>query len=210
MNKPDSISIDQSDNLLINPKIIILFLLFSVYSCFAQSGRLEWQPPETIMDSIGVKPGMIIGEAGAGEGYFTLPLARRVGETGKIYANDIDEDDLEELKEDADDEGLGNIEIVVGEVEDPLFPQKDLDMIIMVYVLHHLDEREAFLQNLKKYMKPGAPLVIIEKNTTEKGGRGHFMRREEILEVMGKSDYILHRMMTFLEKDTIYIYKIEV
>ena len=161
------------------------------------------------MDSIGVKPGMIIGEAGAGEGYFTLPLARRVGEKGGVYANDIDEDDLEELQENAEDEGLDNIEIVVGKVEDPLFPRNDLDMIIMVYVIHHLDEAIQFFENLKKYMKPGAPLVIIERNTDGKKGDTHFMPREDIFELMGKSNYTLERMLTFLEKDTIYIYKVE-
>jgi ubiquinone/menaquinone biosynthesis C-methylase UbiE len=161
------------------------------------------------MDSIGVKPGMIIGEAGAGEGYFTLPLARRVGETGRVYANDIDEDDLEELGEDAENEGLENIEIVPGEVEDPLFPRKDLDMVIMVYVIHHLDEAVRFFGNLKKYMKPGAPLVIIERNTEGKSGGTHFMPREEIFELMEESDYTLAKMMTFLERDTIYIFKLE-
>jgi ubiquinone/menaquinone biosynthesis C-methylase UbiE len=188
----------------------ILFLLLTTSSCFAQDDRLEWQPPEIVMDSIGVTPGMIIGEAGAGEGFFTIPLAKRVGEDGKIYANDIDEDDLEELSEEAEDEELKNIEIVVGEIEDPLFPVKDLDMIIMVYVLHHLDEPVAFLDNLKKYFKPGAPLVLIERNTHEERTHAHsFMRREDIFEAMEDSDYKLERILTFLEKDTIYIYKVE-
>ena len=50
--------------------------------CFGQVARETWQPPEKIMDAIGVKPGMRVGEAGAGEGYFTFPLARRVGPGG--------------------------------------------------------------------------------------------------------------------------------
>jgi ubiquinone/menaquinone biosynthesis C-methylase UbiE len=205
MNIASSNPINQSSNLVLT----ILLLLFFVSSCFAQDDRLEWQPPEAIMDSIGVTSGMIIGEAGAGKGYFTIPLAKRVGEEGKIYANDIDEDDLEELSEEAKDEELNNIEIVVGKIEDPLFPAKDLDMIIMVYVLHHLDEPVAFLNNLKKYFKSGAPLVIIERNTNEERKHGHsFMRREDIFEAMEDSDYRLEKMMTFLEKDTIYIYKV--
>ena len=208
MTNLDRIPISKSANHSIN--FTILFFLISISSCFAQDDRLEWQPPEVIMDSIGVVPGMIIGEAGAGEGYFTLPLARRVGLEGKIYANDIDEDDLEELKDDADDEGLKNIEIVIGEVEDPLFPQKDLDMIIMVYVLHHLDEPVAFMENVKKYLKPGAPVVLIERNTHEERTHAHsFMRREDVFEAMEDSDYTLERIMSFLEKDTIYIYKVE-
>jgi len=57
-------------------------------SCFGQADWESWQPPEQIMDSIGVKPGMRIGEAGAGQGYFTFPLARRVGPKGIVFAND--------------------------------------------------------------------------------------------------------------------------
>jgi 2-polyprenyl-3-methyl-5-hydroxy-6-metoxy-1,4-benzoquinol methylase len=83
-------------------------------------------------------------------------------------------------------------------------------MIIMVYVLHHLDEPVAFMENVKKYLKPGAPVVLIERNTHEERTHAHsFMRREDVFEAMEDSDYTLERIMSFLEKDTIYIYKVE-
>jgi SAM-dependent methyltransferase len=81
------------------------------------------------MDSIGVRQGMRVGEAGAGQGYFTFPLARRVGSGGMVFSNDISGESLDVIRERAVREGLKNIRTVVGEVEDPLFPEKNLDLV---------------------------------------------------------------------------------
>jgi len=175
---------------------------------FGQADRETWQPPEKIMDAIGVEPGMRVGEAGAGTGYFTFPLARRVGPEGIVFANDISTSSLDVIRSRAADEEQGNIKIVVGEVEDPLFPEEDLDMIVMVYVLHMLEKPVEFLQNVRKYLGPGAPLVIIERNTsTERAHYPSFMTNRQILETMGETGFELVRTETFLPKDTIYIYE---
>jgi ubiquinone/menaquinone biosynthesis C-methylase UbiE len=175
---------------------------------FAQDDRETWQPPEKIMDAIGVESGMRIGEAGAGTGYFTFPLARRVGREGIVFANDISTSSLDVIRARAADEGLSNIKIVVGEVEDPLFPEKNLDMIVMVYVLHMLEKPVEFLENVRKYVEPGAPLVIIERNTTrERAHYPSFMTNRQILETMGETGFELVRTETFLPRDTIYIYE---
>ena len=190
--------------------VAITVSLFVATSCttFGQADRETWQPPEKIMDAIGVEPKMRIGEAGAGTGYFTFPLASRVGPEGIVYANDISTSSLDVIRDRADAEGLVNIEIVVGAVEDPLFPEKDLDMVVMVYVLHMLEKPVEFLRNVRKYMGPGALLVIIERNGTR--DRAHypsFMTKKQVLETMGETGYALDRTETFLPKDTIYIYR---
>ena len=81
------------------------------------------------------------GEAGAGRGYFTFKLARRVGRSGIVYANDIDEAALAQIESRCRSEGIQNIETVVGEIEDPRFPEEGLDLVIMVYALHDFAER---------------------------------------------------------------------
>ncbi len=173
--------------------------------------REEWQPPQKIMDAVGVRPGMIIGEAGAGEGYLTFHLAARVGSAGKIYANEISASDLKVIRERAAEQDIRNIQTVRGEIADPRFPVQDLDMIIMVYVLHHLDQPLPFLQSLRQYLKPGAPLVIIERNTHEaRDDYDHrsFMAGHQVLDVVKAADFELIRTETFLPKDTIYIYHV--
>src|SRR5512139_590228 len=82
----------------------------------AQEGRDKRQQPEMVMDVLGIQPGMTIGEVGAGHGYFTFKLSRRVGPEGRIYANDIDRHALERIEERAKKEDVDNIVTVLGEV----------------------------------------------------------------------------------------------
>ena len=172
--------------------------------------RESWQPPEQIMDAVGVCAGMKIGEAGAGEGYLTFHLAKRVGEQGIVFANEISEGDLETIRRRAGREGVSNIVPVLGDIDDPLFPEKNLDMVIMVYVLHHLDQPIEFLENLEAYLKPGAPVVIVEKNhDTERTHPPHFMTRNQILDAVEEAEYKLERTEDFLPRDTIYIYLVD-
>jgi ubiquinone/menaquinone biosynthesis C-methylase UbiE len=190
--------------------LLSLLVLFSTDSALCQIGREEWQPPEAIMDSVGVKPGMIIGEPGAGQGYLTFYLAQRVGEKGKVYANDISRSSLDVIEMRAKREGIKNIETVMGEIEDPLFPKHNLDMIIMVYVLHMLDRPLPFMENIKTYMRPDTPLVIIEKDTSrERAHPPSYMTKKQILDTMQETDYELERIETFLPRDTIYIFKLK-
>ena len=188
----------------------LLLIIFSIGVSYAQSPREEWQPPDKIMDAIGVKPGMVIGEPGAGRGYMTFYLAERVGAEGKVYANDISRSALDEIVRRAKREGAENIEIVMGKIEDPVFPVDDLDMVIMVYVLHMLDKPLEFMENVKKYMRPDTPLVIIERNShRDRAHAPSFMSNQQILDTLEETDYVLERTETFLAKDTIYIFKLK-
>jgi len=171
--------------------------------------RESWQPPDQIMNAAGVKAGMRIGEAGAGEGYLTFHLARRVGDRGIVFANEISRAHLETIRDRARREGVDNIVTVLGDIEDPLFPEKDLDMVIMVYVLHHLDRPVDFLENLEGYLKPGAPVVIVEKNTdTDRSDTPQFMSRSQIVAAIEEAGYQLERTETSLPRDTIYISRV--
>jgi len=141
-----------------------------------QSRMEEWekainkimQPPEKVMDAIGIKPEMIIGELGAGHGRYTVHLAKRVGNTGKIYANDINDNALSQLRERCKKDNITNVETILGEEENPLFPKQALDMAIMIWVYHGFDTPPInLLKNLKSGLKPGASLIIIEPNDSE-------------------------------------------
>ncbi len=193
-----------------NKKMILLLSIFIIFSTnsFCQSDRETWQPPDKIMESVGVKEGMKIGEIGAGRGYLTFHLAEKVGESGKIYANEINAQSLKTIETRIKNEGIKNIETVLGKVLDPMFPEENLDMIVMVYVLHCLDKPIEFMKNVEQYLSKEGSLVIIERNTHKE--RAHppaFMTNKQILEAIGKDDFKLERIETFLSKDTIYIFK---
>ena len=113
-------------------RVAVLFSLVVVLGAGAAVLALRHLPQwhldvEAAMDAVGVQPGMAVGEAGAGSGYFTLPMAKRVGKAGMVYANDIDRRSLRSLEARAKSDGLANVHTVVGEIDNPLFPRRDLD-----------------------------------------------------------------------------------
>jgi ubiquinone/menaquinone biosynthesis C-methylase UbiE len=146
--------------------VIFIFMagLFSL-SISAQESREQREQPEKLLNIAGVKSGMIVGEAGAGDGFLTFFLSKRVGPSGHVYANDIDSASLERLSERGRKEGQGNITTVLGKVDDALFPVKDLDLVIMIKAFHDFTERAAWLKNVKKYLKEGAGIFVFDKLT---------------------------------------------
>ena len=185
--------------------------------------RLEWeksindklQPPEKVMDAIGLRSGMTIGEVGAGRGRYTVHLARRVGPGGKIFANDIDENALSALRERCQQENIINVEAVLGEEEDPLFPDNSLDMVFMVWVFHGLDKPGPLFKNIKSYLKPDAPLVIVDPVDSEIDLEKEFMGekidedrptiKERVEKAAEEGGFELVRVETFLPLDYIFI-----
>jgi ubiquinone/menaquinone biosynthesis C-methylase UbiE len=159
------------------------------------------------MDAIGVKPGMVIGEVGAGRGRYTVHLADRVGDAGKIYANDIDQGSLEYLRERCKRLGLNNVEVIHGKVEDPLFPKASLDMAFMILTYHHLAEPVALLKNLIPSLKPGATVIIVDpdpEKDKDRAGR-ESTSEEKMRKEAGEAGFELVRIETFLEKDNIFV-----
>ena len=195
--------------------------LFFLVSCFPLLGqdkdsltlprevRLnERQPPDLVLKTIGIKPGMIIGEVGAGRGRYTVQIASRIGPTGKIYANDIVEDYLKYIKKRCANHGLTNVETVLGGLTDPKLPPAALDMVIMVNVVHCLAEPVALLRNIKKSLKPDGVIAIVEGNLDKApDAAGEWYSRSKLLKIYKDAGYDLVREETFLPKDNIYILK---
>jgi len=187
---------------------VVLSFVF-LYLSLGADVRDTWHQPDKVMDAVGVKPGMIIGEVGAGHGYFTFHLSRRVGDSGKVYANDIASRALASLRRKCEAEGITNIETIVGEVEDPLLPKGILDMVFIVNAFHDLAKPVALLNNLVPSLKPDASVVIIDRDPSKfRDPAGHFLTEEEILEMIGQSDFELDRMETFLPQHNIYILRV--
>ena len=163
--------------------------------------RDRWLKPDQAMEALGVKPGMVIGEVGAGTGYFTVKLARAVGPRGRVYANDIDEDALEELRERCEEEGLQNVVTVVGEDDDPLLPAGSLELVILVYALHDIDEPVEILRNLVASLLPGARVFVLDQDP-EATGSNHFLPADRVREVFREAGYREVEVDgSFLERD---------
>jgi ubiquinone/menaquinone biosynthesis C-methylase UbiE len=162
---------------------------------------------ERAMDAAGVAPGMVVGEAGAGDGYFTLPMARRVGPAGAVYANDISRRQLDSLAANARRDGLTNVHVVEGAVDDPLFPRKDLELVVVVHAFHDFSQPVEWLVNLKKYLRPGGVVAIVDVDPSQGDRDRHFWPRERILEYAAGAGYEKSKLVDDISRHLIIVLK---
>ena len=170
----------------------------------------EKQPPEQVMDAAGIEPGMVIGEVGAGQGRFTMHLARRVGPEGKVFANDIDARGLEFLRERCEQAGVSNVEIILGQPDDPRFPEASLDLAFMVWTYHWFDQPVAMLKAILPALKPGGTVVLVEPDPVRApGGPDHGVSPERVRREAGEAGFELIRAEDFLPEDVFLVLRIK-
>src|SRR5688500_13023206 len=126
-----------------------------------EAPRDQWQRAAEVFEAMGVGPGSVVADLGAGGGWFTTRLARAVGTSGRVYAVDVNPISLRELR-DALPKELTNIEIVRGEENDPKLPAGQLDAVLVVNAYHEFAEYAAVLARIREALKPGGRLVLIE------------------------------------------------
>jgi ubiquinone/menaquinone biosynthesis C-methylase UbiE len=130
----------------------------------------EWNQWRDSLFGVDIEEGMKIGEVGAGNGEFAAIMAEKVGPDGFIYANDVVPSKINKIKDLIASKNIKNMVGILGEENDALFPDNDLDMAIMVEVYHHLENPSIFLDNLKRYLVKNGRLVIIEPDVNQPGG----------------------------------------
>ena len=106
--------------------------------------------------------GMTVADVGAGVGYFSLKIAERVGETGRVFASDIDRTALDILDERRKEAGVDNIRIIHGRPDDPLLPEASVDLVLIVNTIQFVKETSVFLDNIRRSLKENGRLVFIQ------------------------------------------------
>lgn len=134
----------------------------SVSQFATEDARDERGEAETVMELAEITPGMTVADIGAGEGYYTVRLAERVGEAGRVLAQDIDRAALDRLGSRVEREGLQNISIKLGRPDDPQLPVDSFDRIFLVHVYHEVTEPYAFLWRLWPALVRGGEIVVVE------------------------------------------------
>jgi ubiquinone/menaquinone biosynthesis C-methylase UbiE len=114
-----------------------------------------------VVDALELKPGMKVADIGSGSGLFTRPIARAVAPGGVAYAVDVDEGLLKVVTRTAAGEKIGNLRAVIAAPRDPGLPEP-VDLAFICDTLHHIEEPAAYLKTLKKYLKPGGRVAIID------------------------------------------------
>jgi len=132
--------------------------------------RDAWQKPDQIMDALGIAEGSVVADIGAGAGWFTIRLARRVGPNGVVYAQDVQREMLDAIRRRVGREELRNVETRLATARSPNLPAAELDAVLVVDVYPEVEDRDrvTFLRSLATSLKPTGRIGVVNY----KPGRG--------------------------------------
>jgi ubiquinone/menaquinone biosynthesis C-methylase UbiE len=190
-------------------KVKSLSCLTFIFIFIAEGLSLSQENPYEVAAIIGIKEGMQIGEAGAGDGYYSFLFSEMAGRNGHIYVNEINRKLLRKIDERCRNKKINNMSTVRGKISDPCFPVDTLDMVFMRHVLHCMKKPARWLGNLGKYMKTGALLVIIDGDPDIVGyGHNYLIKKEEVMKMAENGGFRLFKLeKILLPEDYIYIFK---
>lgn len=130
-----------------------------------EDARDERNEAQVVMDLADIRPGMTVADIGAGEGYYTVRLAERVGVDGRVLAQDISREALDRLGRRVERERLENISIKFGDTDNPQLPSDSFDRIFMVHMYHEVTDPYAFLWNMWPALNAGGQIVVVESDS---------------------------------------------
>ncbi len=117
-----------------------------------------------VMDLAGIKPGMTVADIGAGEGYYTIRMAQRVGAKGRVVAEDIVPDIIEELAKRVVRERLNNVSVRLGLPADPRLPEGSFDRVLLVHMYHEIESPYEFLWRLRPSLTANGQVIVVDAN----------------------------------------------
>lgn len=114
------------------------------------------------MDAMGIADASVVADIGAGSGWFTIRLARRVGPQGLVYAEDVQKEMINAISRRVGREGLANVRPVLGAKNDPNLPPQSLDAALLVDAYHEIENRVAVLRSLTRALKPQGRIGVVD------------------------------------------------
>jgi ubiquinone/menaquinone biosynthesis C-methylase UbiE len=154
--------------------------------------RRKLVPPEAVLDLMEIEKGDTLLDVGAGIGYFAVPAVRYVGPGGKVIAADISREMLDETKRRAAQSGVAVDTLLCGADRIPL-PDAAADKILLAFVLHEVDDRAAYLREMRRLLKDGGALTIVEWDTVESPmgpPQSERISRRELASLIGAVGYV--------------------
>jgi SAM-dependent methyltransferase len=124
--------------------------------------REQEENPDGALDALNLKAGMTVADVGAGTGYMSLKLAKRVGAAGKVYAEDVQPEMLQQVRANAAKAKTSNVVAVQGSYTDPMLPKGQMDLVLLVDVYHEFSEPQKMLRGIRDSLKPDGRLVLLE------------------------------------------------
>ena len=131
-------------------------------STFEWSGREVYDRRQDVLKVLGLKPGMDIADIGAGTGFYSLLFAQQVGKSGKVFAVDVTEDFVSNIKRRAEENNLHNLQAILSEQKDTRLQPASIDIAFVCNTYHHFEYPQAMLASMYRALRPGGTLVIID------------------------------------------------
>jgi SAM-dependent methyltransferase len=167
-------------------------------SIFDSPGRDERLQVNRVMDILGVEPGRVVADIGAGSGWFTVRAARRVTETGHVYAVDINPEAISYIKRRTQKENLYNVTTILSKPANPLLPADKMDSVLLLKTYHEVEKPVSLLRNLRPALRSGAKVGIIDRNGN---GENHGVAREVVIREASEAGYKLREQYDFVKGD---------
>ncbi len=142
----------------------------NIYSESKWAERDKWQQPERIIGLLKIGKGSSVADIGSHQGYMTVKLAAAVGAVGKVYAVDVDQYQLDNLKENLASREITNVEVIKGDYDNPHLPENELDAVLILDTYHEIDDYMTVLEHISKALRNGGLLVIAEPVSDERRG----------------------------------------
>ena len=165
---------------------------------FDDPKRDAWQKPHEVIQALALKPDAVVADIGSGTGYFSSRIANMTPR-GRVYGVDTEPDMVKYLADRAKREGLKNIAPVKGAPDDPRLPEK-VDLVLLVDVYHHIDDRERYFRRLAASLKPGGRVAVIDFRMDSPDGppRSARIAPDRVKAELKSAGYVLHREHEFL------------
>lgn len=163
--------------------------------------RDAYQKPHEVLTALNLKPGEVIADIGAGSGYFTFPIAHHLGPEGKVYAVDVSPDMILHLNRRIRDLKTTNVVSVLADPDDPLLPEQSVNRFFICDVWHHIENPSKYLGMIKKMLKPGGQVIMIDFHKKELPfGPPMKMKiaREDLIKQMESNGFRLAKEHSFL------------
>jgi SAM-dependent methyltransferase len=164
-------------------------------SIFDSPGRDERLQINRVMDILGIAPGKTVADIGAGSGWFTVRAAKRVGETGTVYAVDINPDAIRYIESRIRKENLRNVKLILGKPDNPLLPAT-VDAVLLLKTYHEVAEPVELLRNLRRSLTAGARVGVIDRNGN---GEDHGVARDVVIREANEAGYQLLEQDDFVK-----------
>jgi predicted methyltransferase len=174
--------------------LLASFLIPAASSRAQNSGpeRDRWQHPDRVLDALAIKTGMVVADIGCGKGYFVMKFADRVGPSGKVYAEDISDDVLAEVRKEAKREGMKQVQTVLGGESDPKLPESSIDIAFAMDTYHEWVQYDAMLDRIYAALKPGGLFGLIDGATESGKAREDYHSLHRMPESMERGDVQRH------------------